>query len=414
MNGLEGKRIVLGVTGSIAAYKMVTLASMLRKAGAEVDTVLTESAAKLISPLSFQAVTGRGAYTDQDLWEAEKHVLHIELGEENDAFLIAPATANTIAKLAHGLADNLLTVAALASRTPLFVAPAMDGGMYANPATQANLEILRERGMTIIGPASGHLASGLAGKGRMVEPEELYGALRLALAKKGPLQGQKVLVTAGGTQEPLDPVRVLSNRSSGKQGFALAQAALDSGAEVTLITGPSCLETPYGARRVDVNTADEMLETVLEAIDRVDVLLMAAAVADFRPEAVAEEKIKTEKRPDVISLEDTPDILKAVAERDAEKLKVKIGFAAETESLLQNATQKVEAKDLDMIVANDITDPEAGFGVDTNRVTLIWRDGRVERLELMSKQEVANHVVNAVVSLLDQAELDSTFDLRDG
>ena len=262
---LSEKRILLGVTGSIAAYKAAELASKLAQAGAQVDVLLTQAALQFITPLTFQSVTGRRAFCDADLWGSEGHVQHIGLGKAADLLVIAPASANTLAKLAHGLADNLLSVTALAAACPLLVAPAMDGGMFTHPATQANLEILRQRGAIVVGPAQGHLASGLTGVGRMVEPFELLGHIRLALGRSGALAGRKVVVTAGGTHEPIDPVRAITNRSSGKQGFALAQAALDLGAQVTLIAGPVSLSTPQGAERVDVQTAEEMLQAVLLA-----------------------------------------------------------------------------------------------------------------------------------------------------
>ena len=399
---LKNKHIVLGITGSIAAYKSVSLASMLTKAGAKVDVVMTASAAKLVAPLTFRSVTGRGAYVDDDLWQMESHVLHIDLGQKNDAFLIAPATANTIAKLAHGLADNLLTLTALASRTTLLVAPAMDGGMYTNPATQANLHILAERGMIIIGPAEGHLASGLAGKGRMVEPEELFGYLRLALGTDGPLSGRKVVITAGGTREPIDPVRMITNRSSGKQGYALAQAALDLGANVTLISAPTCLDAPIGSTLINVTTADEMLSAVLDAVEDADALIMAAAVADFKPTHQASEKIKKAGGVPILTLEPTPDVLGAVATHKSASgyPRLMVGFAAESQNLLENAQSKLSSKKLDLIVANDISTPQAGFDVNTNQVTLLGVDGEKRDLPLMSKVEVAEHVLDVVVDLL--------------
>ncbi|MEA2008119.1 MAG: bifunctional phosphopantothenoylcysteine decarboxylase/phosphopantothenate--cysteine ligase CoaBC [Chloroflexota bacterium] len=398
---LTNKHIVLGITGSIAAYKSVSLASMLTKVGAKVDVVMTESAAKLVAPLTFHSVTGRGAYVDDDLWQASDHVLHIELGQKNDAFLIAPATANTIAKLAHGLADNLLTVTALASRTPLLVAPAMDGGMYANPATQANLEILAKRGMTIIGPAQGHLASGLSGMGRMVEPEELFGWLRIALSANGPLSEKQIVITAGGTREPIDPVREITNRSSGKQGYALAQAALDLGASVTLISSPTCLNTPHGAKLVKTSTAEEMLKAVLSSTADADALIMAAAVADFRPTAPSDEKIKKADGVPSITLEAAPDVLGTVAALPQDRPRLMVGFAAESQNLLENAQSKLSSKKLDLIVANDISSSQAGFEVDTNRVTLLWANGEKRALPLMSKAEVAERVLDVVVDLLE-------------
>jgi phosphopantothenoylcysteine decarboxylase/phosphopantothenate--cysteine ligase len=401
-NPIVNKHILLGVTGSIACYKAADLASRLTQAEALVDVILTQAAGQFITPLTFQSVTGRKAYVEADLWGNQGHVLHIGLGKSADLLVIAPASANTLAKLAHGLADNLLTVTALAATCPLIVAPAMDGGMFAHPATQANLEILKLRGATLVGPAQGHLASGLVGVGRMVEPTELLGHIRLALGRNGPLQGLQVVVTAGGTQEPIDPVRAITNRSSGKQGFALVQAALDLGADVTLIAGPTSLSTPVGARRVDVRTAQEMLEAVLAALPQASLLIMAAAVADFKPAALAGQKIKKESGIPQIKLENTPDILASVASFKAERgwPRLTVGFAAESQNLLDNARSKLRLKNLDIIAANDISAMDAGFGVDDNRVTLLFADGRVEALSLMSKAKVAEAILERAIALL--------------
>src|SRR5918996_3515064 len=282
MSVLSNKRITLGVTGSIAAYKAVDLASKLTQAGAQVDVILTRAAEKFVSPLTFQSVTGRRAYTDKDLWGNEAHVLHVGLGHTADLLVIAPCTANTITKLAHGQADSLLTVTVLATQAPLLIAPAMDGGMYDHPATQENIETLKKRGARFIGPAEGHLASGLSGVGRMLETSEIIGHIRVLLGQNGPLAGKKVVITAGGTQEPLDPVRVLTNRSTGKQGYALTQAALDAGAQVILITTPVSLTPPIGARVIAVETAKQMLDAVLDESPGRDALVMPAAVAHFR------------------------------------------------------------------------------------------------------------------------------------
>ena len=393
------KKIVLGVTGSIAAYKAADLASKLHQAGAQVDVILTEAAARFVTPLTFQSVTGRPA--QGDLWaaSAEAHVAHVALAEQADLMLIAPATATTIAKLAHGLADNLLTITALAARCPVLVAPAMDGGMFAHPATQANLETLAARGVTVLGPADGRMASGLVGRGRMLEPEELFGQVRLALGRGGPLANRRLVVSAGGTQEPLDPVRFISNRSSGKQGYALAQAALDKGADVTLITGPTALAAPVGATVLAVQTAQEMADAVLAASANADALLMAAAVADFRPAAVAEHKLKKSAVPEIL-LEKTVDILSAVAEARAQSPEqrptVVVGFAAESQNLLENARDKVQRKRLNLIAANNIAARDAGFSVDTNRVTLIDGGGGVEELPLLTKAQVADVILSRV------------------
>jgi phosphopantothenoylcysteine decarboxylase/phosphopantothenate--cysteine ligase len=400
---LKDKRIVLGITGSIAAYKAVDLASKLAQAGAIVETILTEDAARFVAPLSFQSVTGQPAYTDADLWGAEAHVLHVGLARRADILVIAPLTAQTLAKLATGLADNLLSLTALAATCPLLLAPAMDAGMFAHPATQANLARLEERGAIVVGPEEGHLASGLVAKGRMTEPQEILGQIRYALSRGGPLQGCKLVVTAGGTQEPLDPVRFLTNRSSGKQGLALAQAALNAGADVTLIAAPVALPVPVGVHHTAVRTAAEMAEAVLGACQDADALLMAAAVADFRPGQAAEQKVKKERGLASLPLEPTTDILAAVASRRQETKhpRVVVGFAAETEDLLENARAKLEAKSLDLIVANDVSATDSGFAVDTNRVILLDAWGDSEPLPLMSKTAVAERVVERVIRLLE-------------
>jgi phosphopantothenoylcysteine decarboxylase/phosphopantothenate--cysteine ligase len=327
----------------------------------------------------------------------------VGLGHEADVLVIAPCTANTIAKLAHGGADTLLTVTALAMRAPLLIAPAMDGGMYDHPATQENIETLRQRGITFIDPAEGHLASGLTGVGRLRETTEILGHIRLLVGREGPLRGKRVTVTAGGTQEPLDPVRVITNRSSGKQGYALAQAALDLGAQVTLITTPTGLTPPVGARLVPVGTAQEMLEAVSDAVPASDALLMAAAVADFRPKTVAPEKMKKEGGVPQIELEATDDILKRVARQRLETQcpRVVVGFAAESQDLLENALHKLKSKGLDLIAANDISANDAGFAVETNRVTLLFSDGRKEPLPLMNKSDVADVILGWVGKLLE-------------
>ena len=400
---LQNKRIILGVTGSIACYKAVDLASKLTQMGAQVEVILTAAAQQFVAPLTFQSVTGRRAYVDDDLWGSEGHVQHIGLGKNADLLVIAPATANTLARLAHGIADNLLTVTALAATCPVLIAPAMDGGMFLHPATQANLEILRQRGAWISGPASGHLASGLEGIGRMMEPQDILGEIILSFSRSGPLNGRRILVTAGGTQEPIDPVRVIANRSSGKQGFALAQAARDAGAHVTLISGPSALASAPGVERIDVQTAEEMLQAVLKEIPHTDALLMAAAVADFRPANPAVNKIKKESGVPVIQLERTPDILAAVAyQKEASGWpRVTVGFAAESQELLENALAKLTAKKLDFIAANDIRAMDAGFGVDTNRVTLLFASGDQQELPLMSKDQVSEVIIQEVVRLLE-------------
>ena len=393
---LEGRKILLGVTGSIAAYKAVELASQLTQAGASVDVILTEAAQAFVHPLTFSSVTGRRAYTDANLWGDEAHVLHVGLAHEAALYLIAPVTANTMAKLAHGQADNLLTLTALGSKCPLALAPAMDVGMYEHPATQANVETLKSRAAILIGPLEGRMASGKIGLGRFIEPGELMGWVREILGREGALAGKSIVVTAGGTHEPLDPVRVIANRSSGKQGFALAQAAVDRGASVRLIAGPTSLPTPVGVVRVDVSTAAEMLESTLEASEGADALIMAAAVADYRPIKTQKQKIKRHKGVPEIELEATPDILVEVMKRKKKSGHPSriIGFAAESQDLLENARKKLEQKELDLIVANDISATDAGFSADTNRVTLLSHSGDMEELELMHKTEVAERIID--------------------
>lgn len=406
---LDQKNILLGVTGSIAAYKAADLASKLTQAGAMVDVILTPAATEFITPLTFQSVTGRPAFTDEDLWGAQAHVLHVGLGHQADLLAIAPATANTIAKLAHGLADNLLVLTGLSFGTgsadkPLIIAPAMDGEMLNHPAMQENLELLRQRGAIIIGPEVGHLASGLEARGRMSEPAVLLGHIRYWLTRHGPLQGHRVVVSAGGTQEPIDPVRLITNRSSGKQGYALAQAALDAGAAVTLISTPVSLNAPQGVNLVQVTTAAEMEAAVLAACADADVLIMAAAVADFRPASTVSQKIKKVSGLPTIALEPTSDILAAVSNQRLQtgNPRLMVGFAAETQDLLANAGAKLKAKQLDLMVANDISQPGSGFGADINQVILLYPDGQSMPLPMLTKAEVADRVIAEVVKLLPQ------------
>ena len=404
---LDQKNILLGVTGSIAAYKAADLASKLTQAGALVDVILTPAATEFITPLTFQSVTGRPAFTDEALWGAQAHVLHVGLGHTADMFVIAPATANTIAKLAHGLADNLLVLAGLSFGPgtvdrPFLIAPAMDGGMLNHPATQENQELLRQRGALIIGPEVGHLASGLEARGRMTEPAVILGHIRYMLTRRGPLQGRRVVVTAGGTQEPIDPVRLITNHSSGKQGYALAQAALDEGAEVTLISTLVSLEVPQGVDLIQVTSAAEMESAVMNACIKADVLLMAAAVSDFKPTQMAGQKIKKASGVPILELEPTSDILLSLSKQrfQIKSPKVVVGFAAETQNLIANAETKLKSKQLDLIVANDVSSPESGFGVETNQVTLLHSDGRTFPLPLMTKSEVAEKVIAEVIKLL--------------
>lgn len=391
----EGKTVLLGVTGSIAAYKSVDLASKLTQAGLAVDVVMTEAATKFVAPLSFRSVTHRPVHTDMWAPVAEFNIKHVSLAERADVVMIAPATANTIARLARGLADDLLSCTVLSTRAPILVAPAMDVGMYQNPVTQENLELLRGRGFVIVGPAEGRLASGLKGPGRMVEVPELQAAIYQILGRSGDLAGRRVVVTAGGTQEPIDPVRHIGNYSSGKMGMALAEAARNRGAEVILICGSVSVPPPLGIGIIRVQTAEQMREAVFRECARADALIMAAAVADFRPRDTAANKIK--RRPEGLTLElvKTSDIIGGVSGN-----LIKVGFAAESEDLLKNASEKLRAKGLDLIAANDITAPGCGFGTDTNRVTLIGREGLPEELPLMTKTEVAHRILDRVARLL--------------
>lgn len=404
---LHNKRIVLGVTGSIACYKAVDLASKLTQAGVLVDVVMTEAAQQFVTPMAFRSVTGRPIYTD--LWNLDEHVPHVGLGETADLFLIAPATANTLAKLAYGLADNLLTVTALAARCPVLVAPAMDGGMYTHPATQANITTLKERGTLFVGPAQGRMASGLVGLGRMVEPAELLAQARLVLGRNGVLNGRHVVVTTGPTREPMDPVRFISNRSSGKQGMAVAQAALDAGASVTLISGPVHEPTPLGAQVIPVETTQQMGEATLEAVKTADVLFMVAAVADFRPGNTSERKIKKTEMEEAwglaIGLEVTLDILSAVkTQRDKTGFpRIVLGFAAETHNAFEYGRDKLLRKGLNLIAVNDVMMEGAGFGSETNRVVLLSSAGVVEEMPLMSKTAVAERLVHHVAKALNGA-----------
>ncbi|MBL8133128.1 MAG: bifunctional phosphopantothenoylcysteine decarboxylase/phosphopantothenate--cysteine ligase CoaBC [Anaerolineae bacterium] len=410
---LQGKRLLLGVTGSIACYKAVDLASKLTQAGARIDVIMTESAQKFVTPLTFQAVTGRAVYTD--MWtpaagsDLPTHIAHIGLGEGADLFAIIPATADTLARLAGGFARDLLAVTALAARCPLLIAPAMDGGMYANPAVQANLETLRARGAFVVEPDVGRFASGLVGKGRLPETPELLGAIRLVLGQNGALAGRRVVITAGGTREAVDPVRYISNRSSGKQGYALAQAALDAGAQVTLISAARHLPEPLGALVVPVDTAVQMRDAVLaHAVEAdADVLIMAAAVADYRPKHAAEQKIKKLGGEELtLDLVQNPDILMDVKARRARthRPRLAVGFAAESEHTIEHGREKLIRKGLEMLIANDISASDAGFEVDTNRVILLTADA-TEPLALMSKAEVAEAIIARVALLLGNGKM---------
>ncbi|MFW5748826.1 MAG: bifunctional phosphopantothenoylcysteine decarboxylase/phosphopantothenate--cysteine ligase CoaBC [Chloroflexota bacterium] len=405
---MQDKHIVLGVTGSIACYKAVDLASKLTQSGALVDVILTEAAARFVSSLTFQAVTGRPVYTS--MWATDSgsdalptHIAHVGLGEDADLLAVIPATAHTLARLAQGMADDLLGVTALAARGPLLVAPAMDGGMYIHPVVQANLKALRDRGVFIIEPEEGRFASGLTGRGRLPETPTLIGHIRRVMGRAGDLEGQKVVVSAGGTREAIDPVRYIGNRSSGKQGHAIAQAVLDAGAREVVLVTTAELPEPVGAVRVQVESAQEMRDAVIAHSTDADLLVMAAAVADFRPAMAARQKIKKESAgTPTVELAHTPDILMDVraAREESGFPRVVIGFAAESENLLKNARDKLKRKGLDLLVANDILAEDAGFSVDTNRVIILDTDGDATPLDLTSKTRVAEAIIARAALLL--------------
>jgi phosphopantothenoylcysteine decarboxylase / phosphopantothenate---cysteine ligase len=394
---LTDKTIVLGVTGGIAAYKAADLASKLTQAGAKVRVIMTQSAQELVSPLTFESLTSNPVVTDMFRTTSEHRINHISLAEIADVILVAPATANIIAKIANGLADDMLTTTILATRASVIIAPAMHTRMWQNPITRENVERLKQRGFYIIEPASGRLASGGYGPGRFPETDAIIGHVQKVLGKNGDLAGKHLVVTAGGTQEPIDPVRIISNRSSGKMGYAVAEAARDRGAEVTLITAPTAIAKPVGIGLVSIETAKQMQVEVEKAVKTADVLIMAAAVADYQAAKIARNKIKKENGSLSIELVNTPDILSEVNGGF-----LKIGFAAESQDLLANARKKVAKKDLDLIVANDITEKDSGFGTDTNRVLLIGKDGMPESLPLLSKREVADRILDRVVRLLKE------------
>ncbi len=396
---LKGKKIVLGVTGGIAVYKAVDLVSRLRKQGAEVRVIMTEHAQKFVTPLTFKEISGNKVATS--MWESnqEFNVEHIALANWADAFLVAPATANILAKMACGIADDLLSTTLLAAQAPIIVCPAMNTGMYENPITQDNIKKLADFGVTVMPPAVGVLACGTSGAGRLPEPQQIVEFVSAFFAKReGDLRGLKVLVTAAGTREPIDPVRFVGNRSSGKMGYAVAQMAAERGAEVLLISGPSALAVPANVKAIKVETTNEMLEACLEAYDKVDIVIKAAAVADYRPRDVADQKIK-KKTDDALTvvMDKNPDILKTLGSKKTHQ--VLIGFAAETQNLLVNASEKIVKKNLDMIVANDVTAAGAGFNTDTNIVKLLYPSGEVLALEQMPKVAVANVILDQALKL---------------
>jgi phosphopantothenoylcysteine decarboxylase/phosphopantothenate--cysteine ligase len=406
---MQGKHIVLGVSGGIAAYKAADLTSKLQQAGALVDVVLTEHATEFVQPLTFSSLSHRRVYTN--LWEAsgEAAAQHIALGQQADIVVVAPATANTVARLAHGIADDMLTTLALTTTAPLLIVPAMEHHMYYHPATQANLRTLEQRGATILPPEEGHLASGAVGMGRFPETPTILAAIRHLLERSQDLAGRRIVVTAGGTREPIDPVRFVGNRSSGLMGFALADAAQARGADVTLIAGAFTATPPSGIALTHVESTRDLLEAVLSACAGADALIMAAAVADYTLAQPATQKIKkgsTAENPDgslTLHLVPNPDILKELAKLPAMKALARVGFAAETEHLAANAAKKLAAKDLDMLVANDVSRTDIGFQAPDNEVTIYYRDGRAEALPLQSKRAVADAILSRVIPLLRTA-----------
>lgn len=414
---LLNRRILVGICGGIACYKAVELVSRLQQAGALVDVIMSEHAEEFVRPLTFSTMSHRSVYSD--LWEPSGRAAetHIALAEEADILVVVPATANTIAKLAHGMADNMLTAVALATKAPLLLAPAMHQNMYTHPATQANLTLLRERGAFIVEPESGRLASGEVGVGRLPDTSVLLGAINVVLGRTGDLAGRLVVVTAGGTQEPVDPVRYVGNRSSGKMGYALATEARDRGANVILISGPVTLDAPYGVEVRRVETAMQMRDAVFRAVVDADVLVMSAAVADYRPAVAATKKIKKggsrgqeldDQNGFFLRLVRNPDILEELADsverqigdETPKRRLVRVGFAAETSDLVNYAHTKLIAKRLDLLVANDVSRPDSGFGTETNKVYIFHASGAMEDLPVMPKTGVAAAIWDRIVHLL--------------
>ena len=393
---LSGKHVALGVTGSISAFKAADLASKLRQAGATVEVVMTPAATQFVTPLTFQSLTGRPVVVD--MFAAAEAEAHVEVARRADVFVIAPATADCLARLAHGMTSDMVTLTALAATAPILTAPAMDNQMWEHPATQENVTTLRNRGVEFVGPMEGRLASGRSGLGRLAEVPQVVGAVRMLIGQRaGDLAGRHIVVSAGGTQEPLDPVRYVGNRSTGKMGFAIAEAARDRGAHVTLVTGPVALETPYGIHRVDVNTVAEMLVALEQATADSDAIIMSAAPADYRPANPSAHKLKKSSDEGALDIElvKNPDIIATLPAGG-----VRVGFAAETRNLEEYARQKLPAKRLDFIVANDVSAAGSGFGTDTNQVTIFHSDGRHEELPMMTKYAVGLAILDRVAARL--------------
>jgi len=393
---LTNKTIVLGVTGGIAAYKAADLASKLTQAGAKVRVVMTKSGTEFVQPMTFEALIGNPVVTEMYGPKAPHGITHITLADTADMVVIAPATANIIAKIASGIADDMLTCVVLATKAPVIIAPAMHNNMYTNPITQENIEKLKKRGYHIIPAAHGRLASGDIGYGRLPDVVEIMGHIQTVLGRKGDFAGRRIVVTAGGTQEAIDPIRFISNRSSGKMGYAVAEAARDRGAQVTLITAPTSLPDPVGVEMVKITSIVQMRDEVVKAVKKADVLIMSAAGADFVPKTVATQKIKKSDAGLTLEMIKAPDILTEIKDGKF----IKVGFKAETQNLEDNAREKLYKTNLDLIVANDVTKEGSGFGTDTNEVAIINKSGKPEHLPLMSKREVADKILDRVVKLL--------------
>lgn len=395
MSVLEGARVVLYVTGGIAAYKASDLASKLKQAGAEVDAVLSRAAEEFVGPLTFQALTQRAVYSADSAMTADNEIAHVRLAADADVLLVAPATANAIARLAHGQADDLGSAVALSTQAPIVVAPAMEPGMYANPATQDNLATLKKRGVRVIEPESGRMASGAQGKGRLPETAVLLDVVRATMGRNGPLKDRVLVVSAGGTREYMDPVRFIGNPASGRQGVELARAAIERGAETRLVLGSATVDPPAGAETTRVESAEEMLEALRTAVDGCDALIMNAAVGDYRPAATSDVKLKRGGEPAGIDLIENPDLLKLLAGDF-----LRIGFAAETNDHLENARNKLLGKELDALVVNDVAGSDTGFAAETNAVTILRPDHPDLEIPLTSKAGVASAVLDVVVEMI--------------
>lgn len=392
---LKGKTIVLGVTGGIAAYKVATLASMLMKQHAEVHVIMTENAQRFITPHTFEALTHTRCMTDTFDRSHDFKVDHVGIAQKADLLMVVPATANVIGKMAHGIADDMLTTTILAAKCPKIVAPAMNTGMYQNPIVQDNLEILRRYGFQVVNPSSGYLACGDMGEGKLPEPEELLEHIFNGVAFVKDMEGLNVLVTAGATREALDPVRFITNHSTGKMGYALARVARMRGANVTLVTGKTSLEKPVGVTCVDIVSAADMYEAVISRVEEQDIIIKAAAVADYRPLNISDQKMKKKDEELIVELERTRDIIKTIGDNKSEKLFL-CGFSMETENMLENSREKLAKKNLDMVIANNLKEAGAGFGVDTNVVTIITKN-QWKTLPLMSKVGAANKILTEIM-----------------